>query len=145
MRRVTWSDVITLSRAWTSDVMVLKWQWNLITKGSMFIRTKFHINRLTHTYFTAFLYVLSDHPSYLESKEKKMKNKKLNAFSTSTDPTQLKHGYVYFMPKCIQILIHEDHGWSAWWSARTDWLTRNEWMNESAKLEGPIFLSFLPA
>ena len=30
----------------------------------MFIRTKFHINRLTQTYFTAFLYVLSDHPSY---------------------------------------------------------------------------------
>ena len=33
-------------------------------KGSMFICTKFHINRLTQTYFTAFLYVLSDHPSY---------------------------------------------------------------------------------
>ena len=31
----------------------------------MFIRTKFHINRLTQTYFTAFLYVLSDHPSYI--------------------------------------------------------------------------------
>ena len=26
--------------------------------------TKFHINRLTQTYFTAILYVLSDHPSY---------------------------------------------------------------------------------
>ena len=31
----------------------------------MFIRTKFHINRLTQTYFKAFLYVLSDHPSYI--------------------------------------------------------------------------------
>ena len=31
----------------------------------MFIRTKLHINRLTQTYFTTFLYVLSDHPSYI--------------------------------------------------------------------------------
>ena len=33
----------------------------------MFIRTKFYITRLTQTYFTAFLYVLSDHPSYFDS------------------------------------------------------------------------------
>ena len=36
----------------------------------MFIRTKFHINRLTQTYFTAFLYVLSDHPSYMQLPKK---------------------------------------------------------------------------
>ena len=35
-----------------------------MTKGSLFIRTKFHINRLTQTYFTAFLYIVSDRPSY---------------------------------------------------------------------------------
>ena len=37
----------------------------------MFIRTKFHINRLTQNYFTAFLYVLSDHPSYIKKINKK--------------------------------------------------------------------------
>ena len=51
--------------------VVLKCQ--LIAKGPMFIRTRFHINRLTLNYFRAFLHLFSDRPSYygIKLEEKK--------------------------------------------------------------------------
>ena len=68
VRRVTRSDVTMVSRAYTSDFIFSKLQFQSFTKRLTFVRSNFHCNRLTQNYSTTLFRVFVDYYSYMPNR-----------------------------------------------------------------------------